>query len=376
MLSVEKDLPDRLLQNTKLEQKTYFIISRLTGFALTAQSLKDGSAISLKQADLNNKLQQWTFTKEDTFVIDTKELFSLSLLPVVSTPVLKSSEKQKWKVTLDGFLQHQKSILYLGIQKESVKEDASIIAKKLTSKLSQMWMFITVEEMSKKFIENKINQIKFYKGGVSLRIEIMNQSKKMLCQPRLYLDNSKYDELPYFIKGIEEKEYAYHTEEVVVYSTESFSGFLAYSVFDEGVNDNQLIIAFQVKDKKCSFHLEIMREKELPQDKQLLQDSLSKTSPFACIKDYKSFGKGFNGKKSFLFIEFSDNDGTLYKVPTLHSPRGMRKSQNEFRTKSQEFFQKIATNMGIGVSKIDNSEFAEDLEFGLTNSNSKRMSKK
>lgn len=252
---------------------------------MTAHNLKDGSNVTLKSIDSTNKLQQWKFTKEETFIIDTKEHLSLCLLPIISTPALKSSEKQKWKVNNDGYLQHQKSILYLSVQKDNIKEDSTLIGKKLSSKLSQMWLFIPIDKFTKVFIEHKISQAKLYKVGTryTLRIEINNKSKKMFCQPRLVLDNSKYDKVPFFIKSKDEKEFDEKTEEIIIHSSESsFSGFLTYSIFDEGVNDYQLI-GFQVKDKRCNYHLDMIKEKDLPQDKQLLKDCLSKFSVMSCI---------------------------------------------------------------------------------------------
>jgi hypothetical protein len=281
--------------------------------------------VILQPLEIGSIQQIWTWT-DNCFNIDSS--FTLEPAPLLGHPQIKTlNDKNTWKITPDGHLQHQRSIQYLGIAKESVKEKQSLKCKKFGSKLSQCWIFVEKSIATREFAEivhQKAKHVSLIESAHSITFEIFNESKHTLCQPVIIINNGKYDDLPYFIKNKGGRSTHEISEQVVVYGKEDFSGYVTYSVFDKGVGDDLLLIVFNWKEKK--FHVEILNEKDLPPGKDVYNTYITKGSTVAFNKNVKCFGRLFKGKKFGVFLEFSDNDGTEWKEATITVDKGGRRS--------------------------------------------------
>jgi hypothetical protein len=178
-------------------------ISRLNGLAMTANSIKLGSGVSMQPIELLLPNQIWIYTKEnyillntmDDFVLDIREASKSSGTPVILY-TKNDGNNQKWKFSRDGGIQSLQGT-FIEILNENTSCGGAVTITNSTNQLSQMWQFIEFDKISEDYLEQNIRIHKTIRSQKSdenmIQMGLFNKSKYELIDPFIFVQNATHE---------------------------------------------------------------------------------------------------------------------------------------------------------------------------------------
>lgn len=235
------------MKSTKDE--VYWIISRLNGYALTAENTSQGCHAVTKAIDPFSLLQKWSYTnktlklKSSGYVLDIsggkKEAGADIILWKENDGI-----NQKFEITSDGLIQSKLNNLCLDIAGEFTSEQGKIITWNTSYQLNQLWVIVPADQLTKEFIEELNVKHKVIRNQPQneycIEVNIKNISSNILYDPEIFLVSGTVD----VAKSIEQNQTGYCR----FYSKEKsggLTGIIAYTI--KGA-ESKMAILFEIQE--------------------------------------------------------------------------------------------------------------------------------
>lgn len=282
------------------KEEVYFIISRLNGFALCAESSSLGALAVTKPIDPLSSLQKWTYTNNKTLKLNTKEGYVLDIKgskkePGTGLALWEENDgvNQKFDISPEGSIVALLNGLCLDIAEESVAENAKVIMYNQGYQVNQLWTFIPFETFTREKLEEINAKHKAIRkqsfSEFCMEVEINNLSSNLVYEPELYFGDGTMD-----VVSIIEPEESTSSRFYSKNTSGELSGILCYSI--KG-SETRLAILFY------------MKESSLFSQKYWIANAVFLTEVDAI--DQKLFKELFNSKTKIELSEKTVNVGKL-----------------------------------------------------------------
>jgi hypothetical protein len=252
----------------------FYIVSKLSGYAIAAESGEKGAKLILKSIDPRSDYQKWALKDGYLQHLNSDLVVDITGISKNAGTALimwdrhgRDNQQFFWK---QNSLYSKLREFVIDIPGESTLEDEALIMYDVLNQLNQLWMIVPVREVTDDFAKTLNTTFTIPRGlsysDLFIHIEITNRSKFSLCDPKTYIEEGKFGEIPFWVDKSSSLQKTIDVKRIFAFSHSSqMCGILSFTIFNDGQKDPRIAFYFSLETSllwgnKNRFNVHFLKE--------------------------------------------------------------------------------------------------------------------